>query len=61
MKMQNDNTLKVSINCSADEHDRRKKSLVNPLLLNAAARNDTVDGKGNMILLPKAAGGGKEQ
>lgn len=61
MKMQNDNNLKVSVNCSTAEHDRGKKSLVNLLLLNAAARSDTVDGEGNMRLLPKAAGGGKEQ
>lgn len=52
MKMQKDNDFKVSINCSAAEHDRRKKSPVN-LLLSAAARRDTVDGEGNMILLPK--------
>lgn len=61
MKMQNDNNFKVSINCSTAEHDRRKKSPVNLLLVNAAARSDAVDLEGNMILLPKAAEGGKEQ
>lgn len=61
MKMQNGNDSKVSINCSTAEHDTRKKSLVNLLLLNAAARSCTVDGEGNIILLPKAAGRGKEQ
>lgn len=61
MEMQNGNDLKVSIYCSAAEQDRRKKSLVNLLSLNAAARSCTLDGEGNVILLPKAAGGGKEQ
>lgn len=60
MKMQNDNNLKVSVSCSTAERDRRKKSLVNLLLFNAAARSYTVDGEGNMILLPKAAGDSKE-
>lgn len=55
MKMQNYNDLKVSINCSAAEHHRRKNSLLD-LLLNAAARSDAVDGEDNMVLLPKAAG-----
>lgn len=60
MKKQNYNNLKVSVNCFAAEYYRRKKALVNLLLLNAAARSSTVDGEGHMILLSKADGGGNE-
>lgn len=60
MKKQNYNNLKVSVNCFTAEHYRGRKALVDLLLLNAAARSDTVDGESNMILLSKAAGGGNE-
>lgn len=60
MKKQNYNNLKVSVNCFTAEYYRRKKALVNLLLLNAAARSNMVDGEGRMILLSKADGGGHE-
>lgn len=60
MKKQNYNNLKVSVNCFTAEYYRRKKALVNLLLLNAAARSNMVDGEGHMVLLSKAAGGGNE-
>lgn len=61
MKKQNCNNLKVSVNCFTAENHRRKRSLVNLLLLNAAASSDTVDGEDSNILLSEAAGGGNEQ